>query len=266
MSKVAVEVSQGIATITFNAPKSFNAITHEDYDAFAQALRDIDKRDDVVVTVWQATGKWFCSGTSVTRTTTATSSSGPGTRRNIFLDKVAKANTDTAQALYSHSKILVAALNGPVMAFLGHFDFIYCMPEAWLSVPFTFIGIITEGGSSTTFAKRMGVAKANEVLIFGKKQTAQELLDCGFVNKIFPSQSVSSFHAAVRSHLASELAGLDPTAVLQVKKLLKVAANEQNDFDAVNLRESYAQAERFESGVPGERFAKLARKELRHKL
>ena len=25
-------------------------------------------------------------------------------------------------------------------AFLGHFDFIYCVPEAYLSVPFTFLG------------------------------------------------------------------------------------------------------------------------------
>ncbi len=25
-------------------------------------------------------------------------------------------------------------------AFLGHFDFIYALPGAWLSVPFTFLG------------------------------------------------------------------------------------------------------------------------------
>ena len=25
-------------------------------------------------------------------------------------------------------------------AFLGHFDFIYALPSAWLSVPFTFLG------------------------------------------------------------------------------------------------------------------------------
>jgi hypothetical protein len=27
-----------------------------------------------------------------------------------------------------------------IPAFLGYFDFIYCMPNAWLSVPFTFLG------------------------------------------------------------------------------------------------------------------------------
>lgn len=66
-----MNVSQRIATITFNRPDTLNAITEEgglqpitpllcsnasfrtDYDAFATALRDIDKRDDVLVTIWQ---------------------------------------------------------------------------------------------------------------------------------------------------------------------------------------------------------------------
>lgn len=30
-----------------------------DYDAFANALRDIDKRDDVLVTVWQGIVCWL---------------------------------------------------------------------------------------------------------------------------------------------------------------------------------------------------------------
>jgi hypothetical protein len=66
---VEVSVSDNIATITFNRPRSLNAITKEglqipqarslstfiflDYDAFANALRDIDKRSDVLVTIWQ---------------------------------------------------------------------------------------------------------------------------------------------------------------------------------------------------------------------
>ena len=75
MSTVSVHVSEGIATITFNRPKSLNSITIEgmllhvtinnyyfstvirrrvlDYDAFANALREIDTKEEVLVTVWQ---------------------------------------------------------------------------------------------------------------------------------------------------------------------------------------------------------------------
>ncbi|KAJ3998215.1 ClpP/crotonase-like domain-containing protein [Lentinula boryana] len=277
MSTLSVNVSDGIATITMNRPKSFNAITVEDYDAFANALREIDRRDDVLVTVWQATGKWFCAGTDVMGRSlpnigpqTETSLPTDNNLRDMFLKRIAHTTTDCGQALYSHSKILVAALNGPVMgiaaAFLGYFDFIFAVADAWLSVPFTFLGIISEGGSSVSFINRMGPARANEVLIWGKKKTAQELVACNFINEIFPSKSAEEFHADVLAHLKQQLEGLDPAAVLAVKKLLRAGLNEKNDPNAVNLRESYAQAERFASGVPERQFGRIARKEIRHKL
>ncbi|KIM87001.1 hypothetical protein PILCRDRAFT_4240 [Piloderma croceum F 1598] len=267
MSEVQVEISGGIATMTFNRPHSLNAITPDGYNAFAEALRDIDKRDDVIVTIWQATGKWFCAGTDVKIRDVA--DPGPSIRQP-FLRMITRTTTDCSQALYSHSKILVAALNGPVMgiaaAFLGHFDFIYSMPNAWLSVPFTFLGIVAEGGSSVSFVNRMGLARANEVLLWGRKKDAQELLECGFINKIFPQQPVASFHSTVREYLLSELEGLDPVALLTVKKLIRTGLRDKNDPDAVNLRESYAQAERFASSIPAKRFTKIASKEIKHKL
>jgi len=241
-----------------------------DYNTLGEALRDIDRRDDVVVTILQATGRWFCAGTDVKTSLRRSDSHGNSTIRQSFVDAVAKSNTDCSQALYSHSKLLVAALNGPVMgiasAFLGHFDFVYCMPNAWLSVPFTFLGIISEAGSSVSFVNRMGLAKANEVLIFGKTMTADELLNCGFVNKVFPQERPEMFHLSVRKHVLGQIEGLDHTAMLTVKRLIQFGINEKNSMDGTNMRESYAQAERFASGVPAVRFARIAKKEIKHKL
>ncbi|KAF8921353.1 ClpP/crotonase-like domain-containing protein [Mucidula mucida] len=272
MSEVIVDVSEGIATITFNRPRTLNAITQADYNAFANALREIDKRPDVVVTVWQATGKWFCAGTDIKDRAVSLDGGNP-TIREAYLTRVAQTNTDCGNAMYSHSKVLVAALNGPVMgctgiaaAFLGYFDLIYCLPDAWLSVPFTFLGLVAEGGSSVSFINRMGVAKATEVLLWGRKQTTEELYRCGFVNQIFPPSSTEEFHRAVRRKVSEDIEGLDPTAVQTVKSLLRTALNERNNPDAVNLRESYAQATRFATGVPMQRFAKVASKEIKHKL
>ena len=130
----------------------------------------------------------------------------------------------------------------------------------------------------------MGLAKANEVLMFNKKKKAEDLLECGFVkcvstlltlaahnmiyynSKIFPSQPTELFHAAVREHLLDELDGLDHSSVLTIKALLKAGLSEKNNPDAVNLRESYAQAERFVSGIPTKRFEMISRKEIKHKL
>lgn len=85
-------------------------------------------------------------------------------------------------------------------------------------------------------------------------------------SKIFPSQPTESFHAAVFEHLLGELDSLDPSSVLTIKALLKAGLSEKNNPDAVNLRESYAQAERFVTGIPDKRFGMIRRKEIRHKL
>ncbi|KAG2037176.1 ClpP/crotonase [Suillus americanus] len=259
-SKISVNVSQGIATITLNEPHHLNALTAEDYDEFADSLRAIDKREDVVATVWQANGKWFCAGTDVKQRVPTQRS-----MRDCLVHGVVAANTDCTHAIYSHSKILVAALNGPVMgiaaAFLGNFDFIYAVPGAWLNVGFPFLGIAVEGGASVSFVNR-----TNEVLILNKKISASEMLECGFINKIFPSKSTEEFHSAVHQHLKKELDGLVPASIFAIKTLIKAGLNDKNDFHAVNLRESYAQADRFSSGVPAERFSKIAKKEIRHKL
>jgi len=271
ITTVTFDISGTIATITLNRPQSLNAMTAEDYDAFANALRAIDKREDVLVTVWQATGTWFCSGTDIKRRREdAANLQILGNVRNSMRYSVVSSTTDCGQALYQHSKILVAALNGPVMgitaAFLGYFDFIYALPRTWLAVPFSFLALVAEGGASVSFVNRMGNAVANEVLIWGKKKSADELLACGFLNKIFPEETTGSFHGAVRAHLLEELRGLDPTALLVTKALIRRGLHEKNNPDAVNLRETYAQAERFASGRPTEQFTRIAMKEIKHKL
>ncbi|KAF4610094.1 hypothetical protein D9613_010629 [Agrocybe pediades] len=280
VSTVTVNIADRIATITLNRPKTLNAITAEDYDAFANALREIDQNPDVLVTVWQATGKWFCAGTDVKGRKTQDGNPHSNVR-DALRNSVVSTTLDCGKALYSHSKILVAALNGPVMgitaAFLGYFDFIYAMPNAWhaelLSLDVTIWltyaslpGIVAEGGASVSFINRMGVGFANEVLIWGKKKSAEELLACGFVNKIFPQQEAESFHGEVRKLLLSELEGLDPSALLVMRGLIRRGLHEKNDPDAVNLRESYAQAERFASGIPAVQFMRIANKEIKHKL
>lgn len=77
---------------------------------------------------------------------------------------------------------------------------------------------------------------------------------------------MEEFHKSVKQRVATELDGLVIEAVLKTKQLLRFGLKEKNDMDSVLLREGYAQAERFATGVPTERFTKIARREIRHKL
>ena len=85
-------------------------------------------------------------------------------------------------------------------------------------------------------------------------------------SEIFPQSSVEEFHKSVSQRVVAELDGLVADAVLKTKQLLRLGLKEKNDMDSVLLREGYAQAERFVTRVPAERFGKIARREIRHKL
>ena len=98
-------------------------------------------------------------------------------------------NLEITNAFYTHPKILITALNGPAIglsaALISFSDFIYAMPHAFLLTPFTSLGLVAEGGASRAFVQRLGISKANEALIMSKRITADEMLQVGFINKIF---------------------------------------------------------------------------------
>ncbi|KDN41927.1 hypothetical protein RSAG8_07144, partial [Rhizoctonia solani AG-8 WAC10335] len=254
MSIPTLHVSDGLATIQLNRPNTLNALTSDDYEFLSETLRKVDKMPDVLVTIIQASGRAFCSGTDVGARHEDTNPNKSARRKALIFGTLS--NTDLSDALSSHSKILVALLNGPAIgiaaAMLGHFDFIYAMPQASIAVPFSFIGLTSEQNASATFANRMGLPKATEVLLWGRKMSAEELERNGFVNQIFSAEDTPN--------------GLDPAALLSTKRMIQAAVHEKNDPRVVNFRESFAQAERFAGGVPAHRFGQLARKEIKHRL
>jgi enoyl-CoA hydratase/carnithine racemase len=62
MRKLLLEIDNGIAAITLNSPKNFNALDAAMAADLVAALREIDARDDVRVVVLRGAGKAFCAG------------------------------------------------------------------------------------------------------------------------------------------------------------------------------------------------------------
>jgi len=279
---VLVNYDGPIATITLNRPNQLNALNSEGFDRLADALDSINQRDNIVVTVLQAHGRFFSAGTQVDGSSEKKPRAHQGTK-SYRRQMVAQNSqvTDVSRLLYTHKKILVTVLNGPVMGvvagLLGHCDFIYSAPGAWVAVPFTSLGLVPEVGTSVTYPRRLGFVKASEMLLWGKKQSVEDLLPTGFISKIFPpsprlsksatpAEVTQDLHRQVREYLLDLLEPLDPRGVLEAKQLIKETFNEQNNPDAANLREISKTIELFEGGVPQKKFGEFARKERKHRL
>ncbi|KAE8372825.1 ClpP/crotonase-like domain-containing protein [Aspergillus bertholletiae] len=269
---VQVTYQDRIAIITFNRPEKLNALNQDLYYLLGERLREIDKREDIFITVLTGKGRFFSAGADVTSARPSGDLSGSA-RRDLTRSFVVN-NLDITNTVAHHSKILVAALNGPAVglsaALVAMADFIYAAPHTFLLTPFSSLGLVAEGGSSRALVERLGISKANEALIMSKKITCEELVATGFVNKVISAPSgkkddSDGFLEKVLEEVEDRLGThLSQSSLLGIKELIR--RPEREILDRQNYLEVFAGLQRFLKGIPQEEFRRLASGEKKHKL
>lgn len=160
------------------------------------------------------------------------------------------------RSMIDHRKVFVLALNGPAVGggaawFEGIADIVVAAAGAYMQVPFNSLGLVPEFGAARTFAQSMGVRRANDFLMFGRKCSVEEMESWGLINRIFPAEN---FQDHVRNFLAEQLAVNDGGSMMETKRLQNAPLRGERIlamFDAAS-----ALAERFVDGAPMERFRK----------
>ncbi|KAF7597308.1 hypothetical protein BBP40_006248 [Aspergillus hancockii] len=260
------------AIIMLHRPDKLNALDQDLYYLLGERLREVDQREDIFITILTGSGRFFSAGADVnsTRPGAALNSNA---RRELTRGFVTN-NLDITNTVAHHSKILVAALNGPAVglsaALIGMADFIYAAPHTFLLTPFSSLGLVAEGGSSHAFVERLGIAKANEALIMSKRITCDELVATGFVNKVIAAPSgkpddSDGFLKKVLEEVEDRLGThLSQSSLLKIKELIRRPGREA--LQRQNYLEVFGGLQRFQSGVPQEEFRRLASGEKKHKL
>ena len=178
------------------------------------------------------------------------------------LDEETKAEfdlTDIAQKklclkLWQINKPIIAAING--LAVGGGFtvplacaDLIYVSEHAWVKLPFITLGIIPELASSYLLPRILGFQRAKEILFFGEKLNADQLLEMGLVNKILPHTELIAYSKEMAARLVppkgSSLAvGLAKRAIHRpLIEAVSRALDEENE----GLNKAFASADFWEA-------------------
>ncbi|KAI9718907.1 MAG: hypothetical protein M1812_003791 [Candelaria pacifica] len=266
---VTLRTHRKIAIITIQQEKKLNALNYDGYCRLCSVMREVAARDDIYITILTGKGRYFSAGADVS-ISRATPDDEPDQRRH-FLRSFVSNNLDITQAFYTHPKILITALNGPAIglsaALIALSDFIYATPHTFLLTPFTSLGLVAEGGASRAFVQRLGISKANEALIMSKRIPVDELLQVGFVNRVFETEKGESeiFLEMVLKEVDERLGHhLNSESLLKVKALIRKP--ERDIMDQQVVHEVFGGLERFVTGGPQEEFRKLASGEKKHKL
>jgi len=111
--------------------------------------------------------------------------------------------TDIAQKkatlkLFQCDKPIIAAING--LAIGGGFTFVlagadqvYLSEHAWIQFPFAKLGISAELGSTFLLPRLMGFQKAKEIMFYGERIAAEEVVALGLANKVVSHHELMAY-------------------------------------------------------------------------
>lgn len=180
MENLIFEISNGIATLTFNRPKALNALNQALLKEFDTVLNQVENSQDIRVLILTGSGeKAFVAGADISELA----------RMNPLL---AKSFSTKGQKLFSRLESLpvpvIAAVNGFALGGGTEValacDFIYASEKAVFGLPEITLGLIPGFGGTQRLTRIVGTNLAKELIYTGKTFSAADALAYGIANKV----------------------------------------------------------------------------------
>jgi enoyl-CoA hydratase/carnithine racemase len=231
---VLVDVTDGVATVTYNRPDKFNAFNIKMTAEFADAMWSLDGDDSVRAIIVTGAGKGFCSGVDLTESANPFGEEAQQTHdRELGVDSE---SIGERYGFWNMRTPVIAAINGAAIgaglttALL--FDIRIAAEDAKLSFVFTRRGILPEANSLWLLPRLIGVERALELLFTGRTFLGAEAAELGVVSKAVPRDEVLPTALALARDIAANTA---PGPVGVVKELVYRFLGETDRQGAMTL-------------------------------
>ena len=213
---VDLSIVGAVATVTLNRPEKLNALTIAMREQLRDHLLALRYNDEVRAVILTGAGRAFCTGADVGRM-----------QRGGLRDerqKLQRGSHTFLRILHAIEKPVIAAVRGPTVGIgwsiaLGC-DLIVASETARFSQVFRRIGLAPDGGAIWLLTRRIGLARAKELVFTARFVEAGEALSLGLVNHLVPDSELMTKTEALAVDLAS-----GPTfAFGMAKKLFHMAS------------------------------------------
>ncbi len=249
--QVLYRVEGAVAVITLNRPGVLNALTPGLIHDWEAAIQRANQDEEVGAILVLGEGKAFCAGADLEDWFL------PFVRgEQDYLDDDQRlgglALIQDWIALTGESKPLVAAVQGAAIGggitMLLPFDVIYAADNAVFSFPFARLGIVPEYCSSHFLSARVGLGRASEWMLSGRRVDAKEAERSGLINHLVAAERLHE--EAMR--MAQSLASVPIRMARMTKALLRAnfAETEASKIwqrESDTLRQCFSSAEHHEA-------------------
>lgn len=217
-----VSVSDRIATITVNRPKSLNALTWSTMRELSAALEEIAAREDVGVVLLTGAGeKAFVAGADISemRNMTALQAMEFSLYGQGVLERIERLPQPVIGVINGY------ALGGGCELAMAC-DLLIAADTAKFGQPEVNLGIIPGNGGTQRLPRLVGRNLAKEMVLTGEMISAQRAYEIGLVNRVVPRAELMN---AARE-MAEKILSKGPVAV----RTAKLSMNRGLDLDLSN--------------------------------
>lgn len=219
----SVEVRNYIAHVQFSRPEALNSMNKAFWLELPKCMQDIESNTDARVIVISSTGKHFSAGMDlgVFSDPKAVPMGGDPARMAENLRRVVLQLQSTLTSLENIRLPVLAAIHGGCIG--GALDLVcaadsrYCSSDAYFTIKETELGMTADVGTLQRLPKLMPEGVVRELAYTGRKFSASEAQNLGFVNAVYDSQE--ELLAAVMA-IAEQIAANSPLAVTGCKEML----------------------------------------------
>jgi 2-oxoglutaroyl-CoA hydrolase len=208
--RVARDADRGVATVTLDVPDKVNRVSMVARGQLRRLFEELDTDEAVRFVVLAGAGASFTAGGDIAG----------------FLERSAwdvSRLADDVAAPERSKKPVIARLQGYVLGVGLELalacDFRLAADDVQLGFPEVTIGMIPGSGGTQRLARLIGLGRAKDVIMRGRRVGAEEALALGLVTEIVP---VDELDAAV-DRLIDELSRHSPLALAMAKRVLNVA-------------------------------------------
>jgi len=205
-----VSTADGVATITLDVPGKYNRVSMAARGQLSHLFAELDADESVRLVVLAGAGGAFTAGGNIAG----------------FLEASPWEVSQLAHAVAAPercAKPVIARLDGYVFGVGFELalacDFRIAADDVQLALPEATIGMIPGSGGTQRLARMVGLGRAKDIVMRGRRIDAAEALALGLVTRVVETTELDD---AV-SELVGELSRLSPLALSMAKRVLNTA-------------------------------------------
>jgi len=188
------EIEPQIGLVTLARPDRLNALNERMLDDFNELFQTLDRDDAIRVLLITGEGRGFCAGADLKEVALRMNTEAFADPE-AFLRLVQEKYSGLISRLRQIRQPIIAAVNGAAagggMALALAADIRVCTPEAYFVASFINVGLSGgEMGSSFLLPRMVGISKASDILLTGRKVFAPEAETIGLVSRVAPREDL----------------------------------------------------------------------------